>query len=107
MPVLTIKINIMPYLIETYRQSKNAGLLCTNIDNFLPYQTKEAANEAIKVLYAEQVEMNKQLEDMYLERLQAQVMDENTDDTIIRPFTPYALIYKIGKYTKTQIKNMP
>ena len=98
----------MPYLIETYGLSLDGSkLLLKDIDTQNIYETKEAAAAAIPAKLAEQAEDNQRLMDWYTDHLAAQVMDESTEDRILREPKLYNYTFKVGKYSKAAIKRIP
>ena len=98
----------MPYLIETYGLSLDGTrLLLKDIDTQNVYDSKEAATAAISVKLAEQEQDNQRLMDWYTDQLAAQVMDESTEDGILREPKLYNYTFKVGKYSKTAIKRIP
>lgn len=92
----------MPFVIETYRVDR-----LVNIDTCNLYDTKEQALTAISALNAEQVEMNKEIDEMYLNELKVSLSDEDTNDRIPRKLPYYNYIYKAAKYSKRAISKIP
>lgn len=98
----------MPYLIETYKPGLNgAEARLIDINVFVPYDTKEAANEAISALLDEQTADNESLLADYTNRLELQVMDMDTDDRIHREPTLYNYFFKAVKYSNRRMKQIP
>ena len=98
----------MPYLIEPYGLSLDGSkLLLKDIDTQNVYNDKETATAQIAAKVAEQIEDNNQLIEWYTDQLQAQVMDENTEDRILREPKLYNYTFKVAKYSKAAIKRIP
>ena len=98
----------MPYLIETYGLSLDGSkLLLKDIDTANVYNDKETATAQISVKIAEQKEDNNKLLEWYTDQLQAQVMDESTEDRILREPKLYNYTFKVAKYSKAAIKRIP
>jgi hypothetical protein len=102
-----LKYYTMPYLIETFSKSLDGSkLVLRNVDQFNCYDSKEAAQAAIELLYAEQVANNNELMQDYYNRLEAQTMDIDTEDRILRAPKPYAYTYKAAKYSNRAVKRL-
>jgi len=97
----------MPYLIEIYSKSLDGKLILRNIDQFNVYETKAETIPAIQAMYAEQVSDNNVLMQDYYSRLESQLLDQDTEDRILREPKPYAYIFKAAKYSKAAIKKIP
>ena len=95
----------MPYVIETYKNRNNA-LALVNVDTSTTFEDKIEAQKVINDLLEEQTRDNEYLMNEYANRLEAQIMDLDTEDRILREPTLYNYIYKVAKYSKRQIKNM-
>lgn len=96
----------MAYLIETYAKNKDNTMRLVNIDAGNKFETKEAANIHIVSLLKEQESDNNELMQMYYERLQSQLFDEDTNDQIMREPKLYAYTFKAAKYSNRQTKNL-
>lgn len=96
----------MPYVIETYKNRNNA-LALVNIDTDTVFEDKAIAQNVINDMLEEQKKDNEYLMNEYTNRLIEQTMDFDTEDRILREPTLYNYIYKVAKYSKRKIKNMP
>lgn len=91
----------MPYVIETYRDSR-----LVNIDTSNIFETKEQATTAIIVLNAEQVDMNNEIDEIYANELELSLSDTDCNDRIPRKLPYYNYSYKASKYSKRAISKM-
>lgn len=92
----------MPYVIETYK-----GDRLVNIDTCNVFDTKDQALSAIGVLNTEQDEMNREIDEIYVNELKVSLSDEDTNDRIPRKLPYYDYNYKAAKYSKRAISKMP
>lgn len=98
----------MPYLIETYGLSLDGSkLLLKDIDTQNIFENKNDAAGFLSVKVAEQKEDNNKLIEWYTDQLQAQVMDESTEDRILREPKLYNYTFKVARYSKAAIKRIP
>jgi len=91
----------MPYTIETYK-----GTRLVNIETDKQFDTKAECEAKIAELYIEQNDLNKEIDQMYLDELQVSLMDQDTNDRIPRKLPYYMYSYKPAKYSKRAISKM-